>query len=58
MEANLLAGDAINNYRTVSSFGHDDLLIKQYHEYVKIPEKTQVRKGQCIAFWFGFGQFN
>ena len=40
MDANLLAGDAINNYRTVASFGHDDLIIKQYHEYVKIPEKS------------------
>ena len=39
-DANLLAGDAINNYRTVASFGHDYLIIKQYLEYVKIPEKT------------------
>lgn len=26
-DANLLAGDSINNYRTVSSFGYDNLLI-------------------------------
>jgi ABC-type transport system involved in Fe-S cluster assembly fused permease/ATPase subunit len=38
-DANLLAGDAINNYRTVSSFGHDNLIVKQYHDYVVIPER-------------------
>lgn len=56
-DANLLAGDAINNYRTVASFGHDYLVVNKYHEYIKIPERTQLKKAHCIGFWFGFSQF-
>ena len=56
-DANLLAGDAINNYRTVASFGHDYLIVKQYHSYVEIPEKGNLKKAHCIGFWFGFSQF-
>ncbi len=29
-EANILAGDAIKNYKTVASFGHHDVIIKEY----------------------------
>ena len=36
-DANLLAGDAINNYRTVASFGHDNLLVKEYERYIDFP---------------------
>lgn len=30
VEANLLAGDAINNYRTVASFANEEAIIKKY----------------------------
>jgi ABC-type multidrug transport system fused ATPase/permease subunit len=33
-KANLLAGDTILNYRTVASFGHDHLIIKEYEKMV------------------------
>lgn len=56
-DANLLAGDAITNYRTVSSFGYDDLLLKEYDRLIEIPLKTNLRKAHCIGFWFGFSQF-
>lgn len=56
-DANLLAGDAITNYRTVSSFGYDDLLIKEYDRLIDIPLQTNLRKAHCIGFWFGFSQF-
>jgi len=36
-DANLLAGDAINNYRTVASFGYDDLLVNEYERYIDFP---------------------
>lgn len=29
-EANLLAGDAILNYRTIASFGYEDQVVKDY----------------------------
>ena len=56
-DANLLAGDSILNYRTVASFGHDDMIIKRYDAYTDAPMKTSIRKAQCIGFWFGFSQF-
>ena len=31
-EANLLCGDAIINYRTVQSFGHEELFVQKYKE--------------------------
>ena len=33
-EANLLAGDAINNYRTVASFANEEAIIRKYEEMV------------------------
>lgn len=36
-DANLLAGDAINNYRTVASFGYDNLIVKEYENYIDLP---------------------
>ena len=29
-EANLLCGDAIVNYKTVQSFGNEDLIVEKY----------------------------
>lgn len=56
-DANLLAGDSINNYRTVASFGHDDIIVKEYDKYIEIPTRTAIKKAHCIGFWFGFSQF-
>ena len=36
-EANLLAGDAIANYRTVASFATDDEIVKIYDRYLEVP---------------------
>ena len=33
-EADLLCGDAILNYKTVQSFGHEELLVQKYTEWV------------------------
>lgn len=56
-DANLLAGDAIINYRTVASFGHDNLIISEYDNLIAVPTKTNLKKAHCIGFWFGFSQF-
>lgn len=56
-DANLLAGDAIINYRTVASFGHDNIIVKEYEKYIELPTKSALRKSHCIGFWFGFSQF-
>jgi len=56
-DANLLAGDSILNYRTVASFGHDQLIIQEYDKLIEKPMQTNLKKAQCIGFWFGFSQF-
>ena len=33
-EANLLTGDAINNYRTVASFANEEAIVKKYEEMI------------------------
>ncbi len=36
-DANLLAEDAIINYRTVASFAHDEIIVSQYDKYLEAP---------------------
>ena len=43
-DANLLAGDSILNYRTVASFGHDNLIINEYDKLVEGPVKNGMKK--------------
>lgn len=56
-EANLLSGDAVTNYKTVASFAHYDLVIKDFKRHLEAPLKAGYRKAHCIGFWFGFSQF-
>jgi ATP-binding cassette subfamily B (MDR/TAP) protein 1 len=55
-DANLLAGDAIMNYRTVASFAHDELIVKQYDIYLEGPVKRFLKLAHCIGLAFGFSQ--
>lgn len=43
-DANLLAGDSILNYRTVASFGHDDLIVKEYDRMIEGPVNLSLKK--------------
>jgi len=41
-EADLLCGDAIINFKTVQSFGHEELLVQKYTEWVDPVRKLAV----------------
>uniref|UniRef100_A0A7S3CHM5 Uncharacterized protein n=1 Tax=Strombidium rassoulzadegani TaxID=1082188 RepID=A0A7S3CHM5_9SPIT len=56
-EANILAGDAITNYRTVMSFGNDDMLIRKFDELLMESHNNACRKAHFIGFMYGFSQF-
>lgn len=56
-EANLLAGDAINNYRTVASFAYDDRVVSQYAKYLEEPLKSSNKKAHVLGLSMGFSQF-
>jgi len=55
--ANLLAGDAIMNYRTVASFAHDERIVARYNEHLEDPTAKGIKQAHIIAFCFGFSQF-
>lgn len=49
-----MAGDVINNHRTVASFGYDDVVVNQYDKLLDIPMKSVSKKAHIIGFVFGF----
>lgn len=53
-EANVLAGDAIVNYRTVASFGNEEQLIQDYDRLLDGPVQIAIRKCHTIGIMFGF----
>ena len=56
-DANLLAGDAINNYRTVASFANEEAIVKKYEQMVTEQFESAVKQNHIAAVAFGFSQF-
>ena len=56
-DANLLAGDAILNYRTVASLAEEDLILQKYSEMLEGPMQIAARKAHLMGFIYGFSQF-
>eukprot|EP00347_Sterkiella_histriomuscorum_P022139 403331544 len=56
-EANLLAGDAILNYRTVAAFGYEDQIVKDYDSLLEGPVQIAKKNSHKIGLSFGFTQF-
>lgn len=56
-EGNLLLGDAIMNFRTVQSFGHEDLIVRKYDEYMAPAAAAMAKADLCTACMFGISQF-
>lgn len=42
-EGSLLLGDAIMNFRTVQSFGHEDLIVHKYDEFMAPAHATMAK---------------
>ena len=55
--ANLLLSDAISNYKTVASFGHEYLLIDILKDKLKEPLKTGALRAHLAGFVFGWSNF-
>jgi len=56
-EGNLLAGDAIVNFKTIQSFGHTEMVIKKYIEFMEPVYKSSVSTHIKTGFAFGMSQF-
>ena len=55
--ANLLCGDAIINFRTVQSFGHEELIVKSYKDLLESGSRDQtISSFLKTGLAFGFAQ--
>lgn len=57
-EANLLCGDAIVNYKTVQSFGHEEEIVKIYDEFLAPVKKLTLWANIKVGIAFGITQIN
>jgi ATP-binding cassette subfamily B (MDR/TAP) protein 1 len=57
-DANLLCGDAIVNYKTVQSFGHEEELVKRYEKFLKGPHEASFAGHMLAGFGMGFSQLS
>ncbi|CAJ2636375.1 unnamed protein product [Trifolium pratense] len=57
LKANMLAGEAVSNIRTVAAFCAEEKIIGLYaHELVE-PSKRSFRRGQIAGIFYGISQF-
>jgi ABC-type transport system involved in Fe-S cluster assembly fused permease/ATPase subunit len=52
--ADLLAGDAIINYKTVASFANEDKIVNDYLSLLQGPKAIAIKKAMMIGFAYGF----
>lgn len=52
-----MAGDCITNYRTLASFGNEDVILEEYASYLEQEKKKGVKKAYLVGFVYGFSQF-
>lgn len=57
-EADLLCSDALVNFRTVQSFGNEEVMVKKYAELLEEPYQTSRKALIQAALAFGFSQFS
>ncbi|CAI2362505.1 unnamed protein product [Moneuplotes crassus] len=55
--ANLLISDAISNYKTVASFGHEYILVDILREKLQIPVRSGSIRAHISGFLFGWSNF-
>jgi len=56
-DADMLCSDAIINFKTVQSLGHEDLIIKKYVEIIDPVNKLAIWHNFKIGAALGIGQF-
>jgi ABC-type transport system involved in Fe-S cluster assembly fused permease/ATPase subunit len=47
--ADELVSDAITNYKTVASFGHDDILIQEFERLLRKRVADEVKNGKLVG---------
>ena len=57
-EADLLCSDAINNFKTVQSFGHENMFVKKYRSILEPLLKANQTEHLKAGLIFGFTQWS
>ncbi|KAJ0229117.1 ABC transporter B family member 10 [Hirschfeldia incana] len=57
LKANMLAGEAISNIRTVAAFCAEDKVLELYSNELLEPSKRSFRRGQTAGILYGVSQF-
>ena len=53
-EANLMAGDAILNHKTVASFANEKILVAHFKDLLERPKKKAIRRAHLVGVVYGF----
>lgn len=56
-ESEIMLGDAINNFKTVQSFGHEDMIVGHYQDLLEPARASGLRTALCNATIVGFSNF-
>ncbi|GAU42985.1 hypothetical protein TSUD_188580 [Trifolium subterraneum] len=57
LKANMLAGEAVSNIRTVAAFCAEEKIIGLYADELVEPSKRSFRRGQIAGIFYGISQF-
>ena len=57
MKANMVAGEAVSNIRTVAAFSAEERVMKLFDREIQKLQKKSFIRGQIAGFGFGFSQF-
>uniref|UniRef100_A0A2P2K8X3 Uncharacterized protein MANES_15G186400 n=3 Tax=Rhizophora mucronata TaxID=61149 RepID=A0A2P2K8X3_RHIMU len=57
LKANMLAGEAVSNIRTVAAFCAEEKVLKLYAEELVEPSKRSFNRGQIAGIFYGISQF-
>lgn len=57
LRANMLAGEAVSNIRTVAAFCSEEKVLDFYASELVEPSKDSFRRGQIAGIFYGVSQF-
>lgn len=57
LKANMLAGEAVSNIRTVAAFCSEQKVLDLYSRELIKPSKSSFRRGQAAGIFYGVSQF-
>lgn len=56
LKANMLAGEAVGNIRTVAAFCSEEKVMDLYARELEAPSKRSFRRGQIAGIFYGVSQ--